>query len=133
MEAYVDVLIVKSLFRSPTSIFRRMLCHHQEAKYEAKSRQMHVRPDVWKLLGFIISQRKIEASPKKIKAIMDMQAPKTIRDIQHLTESLATLRIFISKIAKRCLPFFDTPIGASTTRTITWNEECQKAFEDLKQ
>jgi hypothetical protein len=34
-----------------------------------------------KLLGFIISHRGIEANPKKITAIIDMGAPRMIKDV----------------------------------------------------
>ena len=34
-----------------------------------------------KLLGFIVSNRGIEANPEKINAIMAMEAPATIKDI----------------------------------------------------
>jgi hypothetical protein len=38
-----------------------------------------------KLLGFIISQRGIEANPEKISAITSMKAPTCIKDVQKLT------------------------------------------------
>jgi hypothetical protein len=34
-----------------------------------------------KLLGFIVSNRGIEANPVKITAITDMEAPATIKDV----------------------------------------------------
>jgi hypothetical protein len=34
-----------------------------------------------KLLGFIISNRGIEANPVKITAIIDMKAPATVKDV----------------------------------------------------
>jgi hypothetical protein len=44
-----------------------------------------------KLLGFIISDRGIEANPEKIKAIIAMDAPRTIKNIQKLTGCMAAL------------------------------------------
>jgi hypothetical protein len=49
-----------------------------------------------KLLGFIISHRRIEANPEKINAITAMDAPKMIKDVQKLTGSMAALNQFIS-------------------------------------
>ncbi|KAM1815499.1 hypothetical protein ACFX12_000007 [Malus domestica] len=37
-----------------------------------------------KFLGFMISQRGIEANPEKIKAILDMKELVTLKDIQSL-------------------------------------------------
>ena len=51
-----------------------------------------------KLLGFIISHRGIEANPEKINAIMDVEAPATIKDVQELTECMAALNRFLSKL-----------------------------------
>ena len=38
-----------------------------------------------KLLSFIVSHRGIEANPEKINAIMNMEAPASIKDVQKLT------------------------------------------------
>jgi hypothetical protein len=59
-----------------------------------------------KLLGFIISQRGIEANPEKISAITSMKAPTSIKDIQKLTGCMAALNRFISRLGERGLPFF---------------------------
>lgn len=60
-----------------------------------------------KLLGFMVRERGIEANPEKIKAIMEMQVPRTQRDIQKLAGCFTALRRFILKLAERCLPFFE--------------------------
>jgi hypothetical protein len=59
-----------------------------------------------KLLGFIVSNRGIEANPVKITAITDMEAPATIKDVQKLTGCMVALNRFISQLGERGLPFF---------------------------
>ena len=34
-----------------------------------------------KFLGFMVSQRGIEANPEKVRAIIDMASPKTVMDV----------------------------------------------------
>ncbi|XP_074351657.1 uncharacterized protein LOC141690785 [Apium graveolens] len=85
-----------------------------------------------KFLGFMISNRGIEANPEKIKAIQEMKAPKTQKDMQKLVGSLAALRRFVSKLAERCLAFFDLLKGATNKKAVNWSPECQKAFEEIK-
>jgi hypothetical protein len=58
------------------------------------------------LLGFIISNRGIEANPVKISAITDMGAPAIIKDVQKLTGCMAALNRFISHLGERGIPFF---------------------------
>ncbi|KAL0455843.1 UNVERIFIED_CONTAM: hypothetical protein Slati_0923500 [Sesamum latifolium] len=52
-------------------------------------------------LGFMVTQRGIEANPLKIKAIIDMKAPTCLNEVQKLTGRIAALSRFISKSAKR--------------------------------
>ena len=58
-----------------------------------------------KLLGFFVSQHRIEANPDKIKAIEQIEAPKRVKDVRRLAGCVATLSRFISKSAERALPF----------------------------
>ena len=34
-----------------------------------------------KFLGFMVSEKEIEANPKKVQAILDMQPPKSIKEV----------------------------------------------------
>jgi hypothetical protein len=80
-----------------------------------------------KFLGFMVSQRGIEANPDKLKAILDMSPPKTVKEVQSLTGKAAALNRFVSRSTDKCLPFFRT-----LRKAFQWTEECQKAFEELK-
>ena len=56
----------------------------------------------------MVSQRGIEANSDKVQAIINMVSPKTIKEIQKLTERIAVLNRFVSKTTNKCLPFFKT-------------------------
>ncbi|XP_048424650.1 uncharacterized protein LOC125470149 [Pyrus x bretschneideri] len=84
-----------------------------------------------KFLGFMISQRGIEANPEKIKAIMDMKEPATSKDIQSLIGKVAALTRFISKATDKCSPFFKALMGSK--RYITWTDEYTETFKNLKE
>ena len=61
-----------------------------------------------KFLRFMVSQRGIEANPKKVEAILDMTSPRSVKEIQRLTEQVVALNRFVSKAIDKCLPFFKT-------------------------
>ena len=61
-----------------------------------------------KFLGFMFSQKGIKANPEKVRAILEMSSPKTIRKVQSLTGRVAALNRFVSKATDKCLPFFKT-------------------------
>jgi hypothetical protein len=58
-----------------------------------------------KLLGFIVSNRGIKANPEKINAIMAMDAPATIKDVQKLTGCMAALNGSCPGLANGVSPF----------------------------
>ena len=80
-----------------------------------------------KFLGFMVSQRGIEANPDKIQAILDMEPLKNIKEVQSLTGRVAALNRFVSKATEKCLPFFKV-----LKKAFEWTDECRKAFQDLK-
>ncbi|KAL0406477.1 UNVERIFIED_CONTAM: Retrovirus-related Pol polyprotein from transposon [Sesamum latifolium] len=82
-----------------------------------------------RFLGFMVTQRGIEANPLKIKAILDMKAPTNVNEVQRLTGRIAALNCFISKAAEKSLPFFKLLRKA---KTFEWDAPCQQAFEELR-
>ncbi|XP_073294523.1 uncharacterized protein [Primulina huaijiensis] len=82
-----------------------------------------------KFLGFLVTDRGIEANTKKIKAIIDMPSPQSVRDVQKLTGRIAALSRFISRSAHRSYPFFQVLRKA---QTFGWDDKCEQAFQDLK-
>jgi hypothetical protein len=59
-----------------------------------------------------------------------MLPPQSARDVQRLTDRLATLNRFISRSAERSLPFLKTLRGA---KDFAWGPEQAAAFASLKQ
>ena len=61
-----------------------------------------------KFLGFMVSQRGIEANPNKIWALMEMIPPRNVKEVQSLNGKVAALNRFVSRATDKCLPFFHT-------------------------
>ncbi|KAJ3698911.1 hypothetical protein LUZ61_002616 [Rhynchospora tenuis] len=132
MEAYIDDMVVKSC-AGPSHVA------HLE-KVFAKIRQvgMHLNPkksffclSSGNFLGFIISERGIEAHPDKCQAVVNLKSPKSIKKVQGLTGRIAALSRFISQSAILCKPFFD--LIKNKTQGFVWGSECQEAFEKIKE
>ena len=78
-------------------------------------------------LGFMVSQRVIEANPNKIQAILSMEAPKNVKEVQSLIGWVAALNRFVLNATDKCLPFFKV-----LRKVFEWMDECQWALEELK-
>lgn len=80
-----------------------------------------------KFLGFMVSQRGIEANSKKVKAILEMSSPKIVKEVQKLTGRVATLNKFVFKATNKWLPFFKT-----LKRAFAWMDDSEAALQELK-
>jgi hypothetical protein len=107
VEAYVDDVVIKTR-NSSTLIddLEETFALLREYHWKLNPNKCVFGVPLGKLLGFIISQRGIEANPEKISAITSMQAPTSIKDVQKLTGCMAALNRFISRLGERGLPFF---------------------------
>jgi len=49
-----------------------------------------------KFLGFLLIERGIKVNPEKCVAIIAMRSPISVKEVQQLTEQMATLSRFVS-------------------------------------
>ena len=59
-----------------------------------------------KLLGFLVSNRGIEANPEKIAAITSLAKPACINDVQRLAGRITALSRFISCLGEKAIPLY---------------------------
>ena len=52
-----------------------------------------------KVLGCLVSTKGIEANPNKVRALKEMEEPRSVRDVQKLTGRIAALNRFIPRSA----------------------------------
>ncbi|XP_064955577.1 uncharacterized protein LOC135607564 [Musa acuminata AAA Group] len=131
MEFYVDDMIVKS---------RTTAAHLSDLAETFNTLQrynMRLNPakcafgiNLGKLFRFIIQERGIDVNPDKVRAITDMQASRTIKELQRLNGRLAALSRFLSRSGDRCLHFFR---ALKNSREFAWTAECGEAFARIKE
>ncbi|RVW20699.1 Retrovirus-related Pol polyprotein from transposon 297 [Vitis vinifera] len=98
VEVYVDDMIVKSRGRADhLDALERFFERIRKFRLRLNPKKCTFGVTSGKLLGHIVSERGIEVDPDKIKAILDMPAPKTEKEIR------------------------------------VWNDDCQFAFEKIKE
>ena len=107
MEVYIDDMLVKS---TTTELH---IAHLFEAFQILREYNMKLNPvkcafgvSAEKFLGFIVNNYGIEANLDKIKVVLDMPPPSSIKEVQRLTGRIAALSRFVSKASDKCQPFF---------------------------
>ena len=76
-------------------------------------------------MGYLVRQRGINANPEKVQVVIDLAEPKNKHEVIKLTGRMAALSKFISKSAKRIMPFFKVLKG---NKNFEWGEEQSQAF-----
>ena len=122
VEVYVDDMLVKSLDRG------KHLHDLQETFDILRQYNMKLNPSKCafrvssgKLLRFMVSHRRIKANLDKIQAILEMKPLWSIKEVQSLTERVAALNRFVSKVTDKCMSFFKV-----IKKAFEWTNECQK-------
>ena len=82
-----------------------------------------------KFLGFIVRKVGLELDPIKVKAILEMPSPRTLRELKGLQGRLAYIRRFISNLSGKCRPFSRL---MKKGVDFVWAAECEAAFQDIK-
>ena len=72
-----------------------------------------------KFLGFMVSQRGVEANLDKIRAILEMTPLMIVKEVQSLNGRVVALNRFASRVTDKCLPFFKT-----LKKAFKWIDEC---------
>jgi hypothetical protein len=130
VEAYVDDIVVKTMRASD-------LLSDLEATFKclrAKGVKLNPEKCVFEvprgmLLGFIVSERGIEANPEKIVAITNMGPIKDLKGVQRVVGCLAALSRFISCLGEKGLPLYRLLRKAEC---FTWTPEAKEALGNLK-
>ena len=101
VEAYIDDIVVKSKWVD------HLVANIEQtfAKLRANGIKLNPKKCVFgvprgMLLGFIVSERGIEANPEKISTIMRMGPIQNIKGVQQVTGCLAVLSHFISSLGE---------------------------------
>ncbi|XXG68190.1 hypothetical protein AAC387_Pa06g1334 [Persea americana] len=130
VECYVDDLAVKSKRKKDhlqdlQEVFLRLRKH----KLQMNPLKCFFGVSSGKFLGFIVRKAGIELDPIKVKAILEMPSPRTLRELKGLQGRLAYIRRFISNLSGKCRPFSRL---MKKGVDFVWDAECEAAFQDIK-
>jgi hypothetical protein len=119
--SYVDDIVVTSKKKaSYISDLAETFANMREANLKLNHEKCVFGVTRGKVLGYLVSTKGIEASSHKIKAILQMQPPRTRKEVQKLTSRIAALNRFIAKLAERSPPFFSVLRGSAK---VDWGTE----------
>jgi hypothetical protein len=130
MEAYIDDIVFKTREgRTLVEDLEETFTNLRKVNIKLNPAKCAFGVPSGKLLGFLISERGIEANPNKVKAIEEMRPPCNFQEMQPLAGCMAALGSFIARSKEKALPFFKI---MKRTKKFDWTPEADKAFAELK-
>eukprot|EP00261_Vitis_vinifera_P037221 XP_019078464.1 PREDICTED: uncharacterized protein LOC109123373 [Vitis vinifera] len=131
VEVYVDDMIVKSRDRSDhLAALERFFERIRQFRLRLNPKKCTFGVTSGKLLGYMVSERGIEVDPDKIRAILDMPAPRTERGVRGFLGRLQYISRFIARLTDICEPIFRLLRKSQPT---VWDDQCQRAFERIRE
>nr|XP_025647775.1 uncharacterized protein LOC112742761 [Arachis hypogaea] len=130
LEVYIDDMLAKTesgeQLTDDLKVIMNTLRKHQMRLNPAKCA---FGMEAGKFLGFMITQRGVEANLEKCRAVLEMTSPKNLKDIQKLTGRLTALSRFLGASAQKATPFFKLMKKGAPFK---WETECEEAFQHFK-
>lgn len=86
-----------------------------------------------KYLGYIIDEHGLHTGPDKVKAIHDIQTPKTSKEVKRFLGTASWYRRFVPNLSTLAAPLTKLTSTSKKAPPFKWNTQADKAFNLIKQ
>ena len=130
--AYLDDLVIYSCsWENHLQHLRSILDKLREAGLTAKPMKCQFGMSQCVYLGHVVGSGVVQPEESKVKSVKSFPTPKTKKNVRTFLGLTGYYRKFIPDYASIAVPLTELT-RKSAPCTITWNAECEKAFQKLK-
>ena len=124
-----DLMLASDDFDSHMELLEKVLMRFAQANLKLMPGKCHFLRKEVKFVGLTISEEGVKINEERVKAILDLQPPKTAKETRSVLGVLGYNRKFIPKYASITKPLYSLLTKGSRFK---WTDDCQKAFDELK-
>lgn len=124
-----DVIIYSATLEEHMRKLREVLQRFKKAGLILQTEKCHFLRRKIVYLGHVISEDGVQPDPDKIRAVKAFPVPKSKKNVKQFLGLVNYYRRFIPNMAKIAKPLNDT---LKKSNQFKWTEECQFAFETLR-
>ncbi|GJW65192.1 reverse transcriptase domain-containing protein [Tanacetum coccineum] len=133
LKVYVDDLVIiihteEEIIRDITETFKTL----RQINMKLNPKKCTFRMQEGMFLGYKVNADGLKVCLDKADAVLSLQSLGCLKDVQKLNGKLASLNRFLSKSAKKSLPFFKTLKKCTKKSHFQWTQEAEIAFKQMK-
>jgi len=130
VHAYVDDMVVTSQERGQhVNDLEELFATIAKYRLKLNPEKCVFGVEAGKFLGFLLTERGIEANLEKCATILAMRSPASVKEVQQLTRRMAALSRFVSAGGDKGHPYFQC---LRRNSRFVWTAEWEEAFLKLK-
>lgn len=127
-----DIVLVDSNFESHIASLKWVLEQLKMAGLTVNMEKCQFARSSLKYLGYIVDKDGLRTDPDKVGAILNYPKPSTFTELKRFIGLASWYRRFVPNFAMVAAPLHDMTKGGKKGKTVTWTNEAEKAFMDLK-
>jgi len=124
-----DIVIYSRGIEEHVTHLSKVLDRLREYELYVKREKCEFAKDEIMFLGHLIGEGQVKMDPRKIQAIVEWSAPKSVPELRSFLGLANYYRRFIEGYSKKTTPLSDL---LKKNRRWEWTVDCQQAFEKLK-
>ena len=125
-----DIMVYSRTFEKHIEHLKKVFRKLQEANLMVKFRKCKFCEQNIEFLGHIVGRDGLQVDPKKIEKMRNLPPPTNITELRSAIGLFTYYRRFIEWFSKYTKPMTEL---LKKNKKFEWTEECQKAFDELKQ
>ncbi|XP_051115706.1 uncharacterized protein LOC127240898 [Andrographis paniculata] len=127
MEVYIDDVIIKSKdFDTHLADLKNVFLRMKQYNLKMNPTKCAFGVSAGNFLGFLVHEKGIEVDANKTKAVLTVQPPRSVKEVQSLLGKVNYLRRFISNAAGKLKPI--TKLLKNKATDFSWGPEQQEAL-----
>ena len=124
-----DCAVLGRDFNHHLDNLRKVLKRLEEVNLKLKKSKCSFGQTEISFLGFLIDGKGIRPNPEKVRPILEMKQPKTVREVQSFLGCVNFYRKMIKDHSKIAVPLYDI---TKKGQPFKWTQSCEEAFQHFK-
>ena len=126
-----DIIVFSTSFEQHLQRLQTVFQHLAKVGLKLKGKKCHFVKSEVRYLGHIVSKKGIEADPEKLHAMQNYPVPRDIKELKQFLGLTNYYRRFIQGYSSIAAPLHK--LTSKSAGGYYWNDNCQAAFQTLKQ